>query len=97
MERLTQEQAAEFLGISKEQLTSLCRRRALAYYSPSRGVRLFLQSDLDSYLESKRVEAWSIKDEVGRVGGLNTVTGKTASTRNMAGKPGEPQSWKNVN
>ena len=99
MDHLTQEQAAEFLGVNQSQLKSLCRRRLLAYYSPSRGIRLFLLEDLKNFLETRRMEArlWSIEERPEKVGGSLIETRKAANTRKAHGQPKEPPSWRNVN
>ena len=99
MEHLTQQQAGEFLGVNQGQLKSLCRRRLLAYYSPSRGVRLFLLEDLKNFLETRRMEArlWSIGEKDEKAGGLLTETREAASTKKEPGKLSAPPSWRNVN
>jgi len=48
-------EAASFLGISVRSLYSLCRKGKIAYVTVTAHKRLFLQSDLEAYLRTRRV------------------------------------------
>jgi len=54
--RLDIKEAAKYLGMSVSTLRQLCYANKITYYKPVKALE-FLPEDLDSYVESKRIEA----------------------------------------